>query len=81
MPPERDPARRSSVPRFNVVAEPVATEAWHLTVRELPSTWTVAFARGDIERRARERIALDLGIEPAEMDIVIHHLAPRRYLL
>jgi hypothetical protein len=81
MGPERDSARRSGIPRFNVVAEQVAPEAWHLTVRELPSTWTVAFARRDIERRARERIALDLGIEPSEMDVVIHHLPPRDYLL
>jgi hypothetical protein len=57
--------------RFTVVAEEVAAEAWHLTVRELPDTWTVAFSLDELEHRARQRIALDLGCDPGDFDIVV----------
>ena len=39
------------------------TDALTAEVR-MPDTWTVAFARDDIERRAREQIALDTGRDP-----------------
>jgi hypothetical protein len=54
---------------YTVVAEPLAPDAWHITVRELPTTWTVAFARSDLDARSRERIALDLGCHPHDFDI------------
>ena len=65
--PEPRPERAS----YTVVAEPMAPDAWHLTVRELPATWTVAFSRDDLEHRARERIALDLGCHPGDFDVRI----------
>ena len=55
--------------RFTVLSEPIGADAWHLTVAELPATWTVAFALDEIEARARERIALDLGISPFDFDL------------
>ena len=51
---------------YTVDAEPIAT-AWHLTVRELPLTRTVAFSPGAIEDRARMRIALDLRVDPCRL--------------
>ena len=59
---------------YTVHAEQLATDAWHLTVRELPATWTVVFARADIEQRSRERIALDLGLHPADIDVRVLEL-------
>ncbi len=55
---------------YTVDAEPVAI-AWHLTVRELPLTWTVAFSPGAIEDRARMRIALDLGVDPLSFGLMV----------
>jgi hypothetical protein len=54
-------------------------EAWHLTVRELPATWTVAFRLDELEPRARQRIALDLGCEPQDFDVdmVTRRCGPR----
>jgi predicted RNase H-like HicB family nuclease len=63
--PERQPRRRT----FTVDVELVEPGAWHVAVRELPDTWTVAFDPRDIERRARQRIALDTGLEPDEFDV------------
>ncbi len=63
--------------RFTLIAEPVADDAWHLSVVELPATWTVAFGRDDIERAARFRIGLDLGIDPTDVEVTVHH---RRWL-
>lgn len=70
-----DPERRPQAQRdhFTVMAESIGDDAWHLTVRELPATWTVAFATDELEGRARQRIALDLGVEPTEFDLSIVH--------
>ena len=65
--PERWPERAN----YTVVAEPMGSDAWHLTVHELPATWTVAFAWADLEDRSRERIALDVGCHPDDFDIRI----------
>ena len=65
--PERWPERE----HYTVVAEPMGSDAWHVTVRELPATWTVAFASADLEDRSRERIALDVGCHPLDFDIRI----------
>jgi predicted RNase H-like HicB family nuclease len=56
---------------FRVVAEAVDDGAWHVTVPELPGTWTVAFALDDIAPRARQRIALDTGLDPEAVDVEI----------
>jgi hypothetical protein len=61
---------------YTVVAERIAVDAWHVTVRELPATWTVAFSRGDLEQRSRERIALDLECHPQDFDIRMLELMP-----
>jgi hypothetical protein len=50
----------------------VGQGAWHIEVRELPQTWTVAFELAEIEQRARQRISLDTGLEPDEFDVTIH---------
>ena len=52
-----------------MLAERIAPDAWHLSVRELPATWTVAFSLDELEARGRERIALDLGCHPDDFDI------------
>jgi len=67
------PRRRAS---FTIVAERMAPDAWHLQVRELPATWTVAFSRAEIEWRARERIAIDLGCHPADFDVHLLEVMP-----
>lgn len=74
MPPEPD--RRAERPVYTVIVEQMAPDAWHLTVRELPATWTVAFARHDIEQRSRERIALDLGMHPTDFDVRVVEVMP-----
>lgn len=56
---------------YTVIAEAIPRGAWHLTVVELPATWTVAFGREEVDRRARERIALDLGCHPRDFDIEV----------
>ncbi len=53
------------------MVEQISRDAWHVTVRELPATWTVAFSLDDIEARSRERIALDLGLHPADFDVEV----------
>ena len=63
------PQGRPERTRYTVVAEAMAPDAWHITVRELPATWTVAFTRNDLDSRSRERIALDLGCHPDDFDI------------
>jgi hypothetical protein len=42
-----------------------------VTVRELPDTWTVAFAEGEVEERARHRIALDLGLRADDIEVTV----------
>jgi hypothetical protein len=74
MPGEPEP--RMDRAAYTIVAEPMASDAWHLTVRELPETWTVAFSRDDLELRSRERIALDLGCHPQDFDIRVLELIP-----
>ena len=66
-----EPHPRPGRASYTVVADPMAPDAWHITVRELPATWTVAFAREDLDARARERIALDVGCHPDDFDIRI----------
>jgi hypothetical protein len=61
--------------RYTLVAEPVAG-AFHITVRELPRTWTVAFGRDQLEQRGRERIALDLGCHPSDFDVRLIEVEP-----
>ena len=56
-----------------VVVEQIAPSAFHLTVRELPATWTVAFDRDEIEERARGRIALDLNCDPGDFDVTLEY--------
>jgi hypothetical protein len=56
---------------YTVQVERIDDAAWHLTVRELPETWTVAFGRDELEPRARERIALDLDCHPSDFDLRI----------
>jgi hypothetical protein len=70
------PPQQSSEPRperFTVTAEVIDAdvEAWHLTVHELPDSWTVAFSRAELETAARRRIALDLGCSRDDFDIAI----------
>jgi hypothetical protein len=72
--PEPQPGSERAV--YTVLAEQMGPEAWHLTVRELPATWTVAFGRDDIEPRARERIALDLGTHPSNFDVRVLEMMP-----
>ncbi|MFL5680334.1 MAG: hypothetical protein ACJ77B_07015 [Chloroflexota bacterium] len=57
--------------RFTVAVDSLSPGAWHVSVLELPATWTVAFAADDIEKRVVERIALDTGLDPAEVEIVL----------
>jgi hypothetical protein len=59
MPPQQSPEPRRE--RFTVVAEAITgeVEAWHITVRELPETWTVAFSPTEFETAGRRRIALE----------------------
>lgn len=71
-----EPQGDASPGTYTIVAERIGDEAWHLTVRELPDTWTVAFARDDLERRGRERIALDLGVHPSDFDVRVVELLP-----
>jgi len=71
-----EPQPRSDRATYTVVAERMAPEAWHITVRELPATWTVAFSREDLEQRSRERIALDLGCHPDDFDVRVLELMP-----
>jgi hypothetical protein len=77
MPAHAEP--RSERARFTVAVESVAEHGWHLTVIELPGTWTVAFAREEIEERVRTRIALDTGLDPHAFDIAIE--PPERLFL
>jgi hypothetical protein len=70
------PVPRTERLSYTVVAEPMAADAWHVTVRELPATWTVAFSREDLEGRARERIALDCGCHPDDFDVRIVMVMP-----
>jgi predicted RNase H-like HicB family nuclease len=58
-------------PRYTVVATAVTEDAWHLTVRELPETWTVAFSAEELESRARVRIALDTQVAPEDFELTI----------
>ncbi len=69
MAPDRLPEPRRD--RFTVLAEAIETDVWHLTVLELPGTWTVAFSPDELESRARTRIALDVGCDPDEFDVVV----------
>ena len=55
--------------RYTIAVEPIGQDAWHLTVRELPAIWTVAFSADDFESRARERIALDLRCGRDDFDV------------
>ena len=71
-----EPQHRPERARYTVVAEPMGPEAWHLTVRELPATWTVGFSRAELESRARERIALDVGGHPDDFDVRILEVIP-----
>lgn len=57
--------------RYTVLGKLVGADIWHLTVRELPGTWTVAFSTSDIERRARLRIALDERRWPTDFDVTV----------
>lgn len=66
-----EPSAQDDRDNYSIVAERIAPDAWHLTVRELPRTWTVAFGRAELEPRARERIALDTGCHPRDFDIRI----------
>jgi hypothetical protein len=66
---EPAPRDRPDRVRYTVVAEAMAPDAWHITVRELPATWTVAFTPNDLDARSRERIALDLNCQPDDFDI------------
>jgi hypothetical protein len=68
--------RRTERARYTVVAEPMGRNAWHITVRELPDTWTVAFARTELEKRARERIALDIGGHTSDFDVHVLEVLP-----
>jgi predicted RNase H-like HicB family nuclease len=56
---------------YTVVAERIDGDAWHVTIRELPRTWTVAFTLDEIEWRARQRIAYDLWIDPSGFDVTV----------
>jgi hypothetical protein len=69
VPPEREPDAIRA--RYTILVEQVGPSAFHLTVRELPETWTVAFDRDEIEQRARQRIALDLRCHPTDFDIAL----------
>ncbi len=69
MAPERQPELARA--HFTVVAEPIGGDAWHLTVKELPETWTVAFSIDELEDRARQRIALDRGIATGDFDMTV----------
>ena len=69
MPPIAQPRPRAA--RFTVVVESVAADAWHLTVQELPETWTVAFSADALEANARDRIALDTGLDPSDFEITL----------
>jgi len=71
-----EPQPRSERASYTVVAEWVAGDAWHITVRELPATWTVAFSHEDLEPRSRERIALDLGCHPDDFDVRLLEAMP-----
>ena len=57
------------VASYTVLVEALETNNFRLTVRELPDTWTVAFGIEEIEDRARQRIALDLGCDPSGFGI------------
>jgi hypothetical protein len=72
--PLRDPEHHRV--SYTVTAEPIALGAWHITVRELPETWTVAFERRDIESRIRRQIARDVGAEPDAFDVRIEYVPP-----
>jgi predicted RNase H-like HicB family nuclease len=62
---------------YTVVAQWMGHDAWHVTVRELPFTWTVAFGLNELESRARERIALDLGVSRQDFDVTVEYPALR----
>jgi hypothetical protein len=66
-----DPRSRTGRQRYTVLAEPIESAAWHLTVRELPETWTVAFTEDEIDARARQRIAFDLALDPSDVDVSV----------
>ena len=57
--------------RFTVEATQVTSFAWHLTVRGLPDTWTVAFDDQDFEQKIRTRIATDLEMDRDAFDVSI----------
>jgi len=72
-----EPQSRRDRQTFTVVAQPMGQGAWHVTVRELPFTWTVAFGVEELEARARERIALDLGVSRRDFDVKLEYPALR----
>lgn len=74
MAPERQPELARD--HFTVVAEPLGRDAWHLTVKELPDTWTVAFSIDELEDRARQRIALDQGTATGDFDLTVVRVMP-----
>jgi hypothetical protein len=73
-----DPLGREVRSTYTVLAEPMTSDAWHVTVRELPDTWTVAFSKDDLDARARERIALDVQCHPDDFDVLITEVPPVR---
>ena len=71
------PQPRTARKTFTVVAQWIGHGAWHITVRELPFTWTVAFGAEEVESRARERIALDIGVSRRDFDMTVEYPALR----
>ncbi len=68
--PPADAYRRER-PLFTVDAIKVEVDAWHVTVRQFPLTWTVAFERSEVESRARRQIAVDVGLHPDDFDLLV----------
>ena len=58
-------------PRYTVAAHRIDRDAWHLTVNEIPDSWTVAFSADELESRARQQIALDANTDPDDFDLVV----------
>jgi hypothetical protein len=71
------PKRKRERKTYTVIAQWMGHDAWHVTVRELPFTWTVAFGLKELESRARERIALDLGVSRQDFDVTVEYPALR----
>ena len=69
---EREQSHDRQRSRYTVDALRVGPDAWHVSVRELPNLWTVAFTDiHPIDRRVKALIADELGSSRDAIELVV----------